>query len=235
MVPADSPRQDRRRGAFRLAGAGMSRCGDLYENRVTGERAVVLRGSEDRGDGPGLAHLTVRPGGAVVGEHVHPFIVETFTVLAGRLDARIGGVTSALGPGQSATAEAGVPHDWWNAGAEPAEVLVAVAPAAGVSARPERFEELIGMLFGLANAGRTDRKGRPWPLQAAVIAQEFADVIRFTHPPAWVQRPLIAALAPLGRALGYRAFDPDLARPAGRATPADHALAAAGLSPAASA
>jgi hypothetical protein len=25
----------------------VSRCGDIYENKVTGERAVVLRGDED--------------------------------------------------------------------------------------------------------------------------------------------------------------------------------------------
>jgi hypothetical protein len=40
----------------------MSRCGDVYENWVTGEYAVILRGTEDRGDGPGIAHLRVRPG-----------------------------------------------------------------------------------------------------------------------------------------------------------------------------
>jgi hypothetical protein len=34
----------------------MSRCGDVYENRVTDEYAVILRGTEDRGDGPGIAH-----------------------------------------------------------------------------------------------------------------------------------------------------------------------------------
>ena len=49
----------------------MSRCGDIYENKVTGEYAVILRGTEDRGQGPGIAHLTARPGAAVVGEHFH--------------------------------------------------------------------------------------------------------------------------------------------------------------------
>ena len=44
----------------------MSRCGDVYENKVTGEFAVILRGTEDRGQGPGIVHLTARPGAAVV-------------------------------------------------------------------------------------------------------------------------------------------------------------------------
>jgi hypothetical protein len=50
----------------------VSRCGDLYENKITGERAVVLRGDQDGHGQSALVHLTVRPHGAVVGEHIHP-------------------------------------------------------------------------------------------------------------------------------------------------------------------
>ena len=92
----------------------MSRCGDVYENRVTGEHALILRGTEDRGNGPGIAHLTARPGAVVVGAHFHPYLTEKFTVLKGRLDARIAGQHLSLGSGQSATVQARVAHDWWN-------------------------------------------------------------------------------------------------------------------------
>jgi mannose-6-phosphate isomerase-like protein (cupin superfamily) len=208
----------------------MSRCGDVYENRVTGEYALLLRGTEDRGDGPGIAHLTARPGAAVVGEHFHPSIVETFTVLKGRLDAKIAGTTLSLGPGESATVEAGVPHDWWNSSkTEETQVLVKVDRAKGASADADRFELMLGMLFGLANAGKVDKKGRPYPLQAAVIAQEFADVVVFTHPPIAVQRFLIGLLAPIARALGYRAIIPEYCRPHGHVAVAPEILAAAGI------
>lgn len=208
----------------------MSRCGDVYENKVTGEYAVVLRGTEDRGDGPGIAHLTAHPGAAVVGEHFHPFMVEKFTVVRGRLDARIAGQMLTLLPGQSATAETGIVHDWWNSSpTEEAHVIVEVQQAPGFTGDPNRFELLIGMLFGLANDGKVDRKGRPGPLQGAVIAQEFADVIVFTQPPPAVQKVAFAVLAPLGRALGYRAIDPAYCKPHGRVTPDPEILAAAGL------
>jgi mannose-6-phosphate isomerase-like protein (cupin superfamily) len=209
----------------------MSRCGDFYENKVTGEFAVVLRGTEDRGDGPGIAHLTARPGAAVVGEHFHPHMTERFTVLRGRLDARIAGKILSLGPGEAATVEAGVAHDWWNASAtEEAHVIVEVDQAEGSEhLDSSRFELLIGMLFGLANDGKVDRKGRPMPLQAAVIAQEFADTVVFTHPPQAVQRVAFAILAPLARALGYRAVYPRYCKPHGRITPDPEILAAAGL------
>jgi mannose-6-phosphate isomerase-like protein (cupin superfamily) len=209
----------------------MSRCGDIYENRVTGEYAIILRGTEDRGDGPGIAHLTARPGAAVVGEHFHPHIVERFTVLRGRLNARIGDRVLTLEPGHSATAEPGVPHDWWNASnTDEAHVLVEVDKAPGAdNIDSNRFEMLIGMLFGLANDGKVDRKGRPNPLQGALIAREFADVIVFTHPPPAVQRVLFVILAPIATLLGYKAIYPDYCKPHARTSPDPEILKAAGL------
>ncbi|HET9556777.1 MAG TPA: hypothetical protein VFS70_06540, partial [Actinomycetota bacterium] len=59
-----------------------------------------------------------------------------------------------------------------------------------------------------AQEGRTDARGRPRPLHAAVLAQEFADTMRFTSPPQLVQRALSGLLAPVARATGHRALDP---------------------------
>ena len=209
----------------------MSRCGDVYENKVTGEYAVVLRGTEDRGDGPGIAHLTARPGAAVVGEHFHPFMSEKFTVLSGRLDARIDGRTLSLGPGESASVAAGVVHDWWNSSTtDPAEVIVEIAQAPGAEHHDgNRFELLIGMLFSLANDGKVDSKGRPSPLQGALIAREFADTVVFTHPPRPVQRVAIALLAPVATMLGYKAIMPEYCKPHGHVTVSPAVLEAAGL------
>ena len=155
----------------------MARHGDLYENTVTGERAVVLRGDEAP-ELPLLAHLTVRPGGFVAGEHVHPALTERFKVIAGELRTRIDGVEAPLRAGEEATVPPGVRHDWWNASAEDVHVLVELS-GPGVA----RFEQAIATGFGLANSGRTDAKGRPNLLQAALMAQEFADVLVFTKPP----------------------------------------------------
>jgi hypothetical protein len=70
----------------------------------------------------------------------------------------------------------------------------------------ERFEQMLVTIFGLAHDGKVNKKGMPGPLQLAVIADEFDDVIRFTKPPPAVQRVVFGVLAPLGRALGRRAF-----------------------------
>lgn len=208
----------------------MSRYGDVYENRVTGEYAVVLRGTEDHGDQPMLVHLIALPGARVAGEHVHPHMWERFTVVRGRLDGCIGGKPMSMGPGEQAMVEAGVGHDWWNASAtEEAHVLIefdAATPGFDIA----RFELLIGTLFGLANDGKVDRKGRPPLLHAAVIARAFADTIVFTYPPRVVQAAF-RVLAALGSMLGYQPTEPRYGKPHGHVTPDPEIAAAAGLAP----
>ena len=72
----------------------------------------------------------------------------------------------------------------------------------------ERFVQLIRQLFLLAQDGRTDARGRPKPLQAAVLGWELADTIRFTTLPRPLQRLLVGVLYPIARATGHRALDP---------------------------
>jgi hypothetical protein len=58
--------------------------------------------------------------------------------------------------------------------------------------------------------GHTDRKGMPSPLQLALSAREFSDVIVFRSPPLAVQRAIFGALAPVAFLRGYRATYPQL-------------------------
>jgi mannose-6-phosphate isomerase-like protein (cupin superfamily) len=175
--------------------------GELYENPVTGERGVV-RIPPRRSNGHLLVvDLYVRPGGAMAGQHLHPAATETFTVVRGELGVRHAGRELRAGPGTRLRVAPGVVHDFWNAGAEEARVVVEVQPG-------ERLAQLIRQLFLLVQDGRTDGRGRPKPLQAAVLAWEFADTIRFTTLPAPLQRLLVGVLYPIARATGHRALDP---------------------------
>lgn len=203
----------------------MSRQGDVYENRVTGEYGIILRGTEDRGDGPMVGLLIARPGGAVAGEHVHPHYQERFKVLSGRLGARIGGKETLLVAGDEATVPPGVAHDWWNGGDEDARVLIEVSPGSW----GDRFELMIGTLFGLGNAGRTNGKGMPNLLQLAAMTREFSDVVRFTRPPLAVQRLLFGVLGPLARRAGYRGSYPEYSRPHDHVVVDPEVLRVAGL------
>ena len=60
----------------------MLKAGEVYENPVTGERAVIRIGTDTTGGERLVVDLYVQPGGAVMGEHFHPRMEERFTMLA---------------------------------------------------------------------------------------------------------------------------------------------------------
>jgi quercetin dioxygenase-like cupin family protein len=192
--------------------------GDVVVNPVTGERSVVLVGT---GDGKGdrlAAHLHVSPGGAVAGEHYHPSITERFRVLSGRLVLSLDGKRRTLEAGADVTIPPRTVHDWWNASEEGTDVLVDIRPG-------RRFELMLTTLWGLGRDGKTNSKGMPGPLQLAVIGHEFTDVIRFTKPPALVQKAVFGPLAALARGRGYRPMYPEYMQPQGHAEPDPKLLA----------
>jgi mannose-6-phosphate isomerase-like protein (cupin superfamily) len=183
-------------------GDRLSKAGDAIQNPVTGERVVVRVGTEDSGGELLVADVYVRPGGAVAGEHVHPAIEEYFTVVRGRVGFRLDGRETIAELSQCLQVPAGMAHDWWNVGEEEALVTVEIRPGG-------RFEEMIVNLFGFAQDGKTNSKGMPNLLQAALFAREFEDVLYFTKPPRAVQKVLFAVLAPIARLLGYRGSYPE--------------------------
>jgi mannose-6-phosphate isomerase-like protein (cupin superfamily) len=179
--------------------------GEVLENPVTLEQAVLIEAPWWNDRGLAVADMTALPGARVVGEHMHPALHESFTVREGELTVLRDGQRSIASAGERVEIEPGVWHDWWNAGQTDALVRVEVTPG-------ERFAHLIETLFGLAREGHVNKRGMPHPLQLALIATEFADVIVFRRPPVAVQRVLFAALGPIARGRGYRATYPTLSR-----------------------
>jgi mannose-6-phosphate isomerase-like protein (cupin superfamily) len=179
--------------------------GEVLENPFTRERAVIIELPWQNAQGRAVSEMTALPGARVVGEHLHPAIHERFSVLQGELTVIRDGQRSTLGAGERADIEPGVWHDWFNRGAVDAVVRVEVTPG-------ERFAHMIETLFGLAREGHVDAKGMPNPLQLALTAQEFSDVIVFRRPPPAVQRVVFGALGPIARRRGYRGTYASLSR-----------------------
>ena len=179
--------------------------GEVWENPVTRERAVVLELPWQNAEGRVVAELTALPGARVAGEHLHPALHERFSVLQGELTVLRDTRRSGLHAGESAHIEPGVWHDWWNEAQADAVVRVEVTPG-------ERFAHMIETLFGLAREGHVNAKGMPNPLQLALTAQKFSDVIVFRKPPRVVQRLVFSALTPIAKRRGYRATYPSLSR-----------------------
>lgn len=175
--------------------------GDELTNPATGERGVVRVAPSLENGRLLVSDLFVQPGGAVVGEHIHPNIEEAFTVLRGNVGLKIGEKQMIAPIGERIVVPAGVVHDWWNAGDEEAHVVVEVKPG-------DRFLEMISNLFGLAQDGKTNKKGMPNPLQLVLFGKEFEDVVVFTKPPRFVFNLMYALLGPIAQMLGYRGSYP---------------------------
>ncbi|MGE5408766.1 MAG: cupin domain-containing protein, partial [Syntrophothermus sp.] len=175
------------------------------ENPRTGERGELIKAPWEGDDRSLEADLFVQPGGAVAGEHVHPHLDERFTVRSGQIGFRLDGSESLAGPGDVVEIPRGHWHYWWNGGEEEAVARAWVSDGT-------RFLLMIETLFGLARDGHTNAKGLPDPLQLAMFATEFRDVMILRRPPAAVQTLLFGALRPLARARGYRGTYPQYGR-----------------------
>ena len=180
----------------------MVKAGDILEHPVTGERIVVLKTARDTGGEMFQMELTLRPGGFVASEHIHPKQDERFEVISGSLRGHIAGKEWTAGPGETAVVQAGTPHVWWNAGDDELRVLVDFRPAL-------RTEVFFETFFGLAQDGKVNLKtGLPSLLQTAVSAGAFRNEIVSVRPPLVVQKALFGVLGPIGRLLGYKAEYP---------------------------
>jgi len=131
--------------------------------------------------------------------HVHPRQEERFKVLSGTLDIQISDEHGKLGEGEEATVPPGTPHRWWNDDVqEEARVLVELRPALNSETYFETF-------YGATRDGKIDENGPTFLLQHAVtLTGVNKGEVYLASPPVQVQKLLLAALAPVGRMLGYR-------------------------------
>ncbi|MFC5135979.1 MULTISPECIES: cupin domain-containing protein [Haloferacaceae] len=130
-------------------------------------------------------------------EHVHPKQTEHWRVLSGGLAAVFEDSEETLGPGDTVTLPAGVPHRVWNPLPEPNRVELEFRPALDA-------QELTETLYVLAQLGETGKGGRLKILQFAVTVAAYPDQLYPTGAPITVQKGLARLLAPVGRRLGYQ-------------------------------
>ena len=58
---------------------------EVFENPVTRERAIIIELPWQNTEGRAVAEMTALPGARVAGEHLHPALHESFSVLQGEL------------------------------------------------------------------------------------------------------------------------------------------------------
>lgn len=164
---------------------------------VTGERIVFRRRANDTGGELLEMTLVLGPSGFIAAEHVHPNQEERFEVSGAPAMFRIAGEERLVQPGEVAVVPPGTPHAWWNPGQDEVTTLIQVRPALATETFFETF-------FGLAHDGKVGPKGLPNPLQMMVLAREYHREMQLPRARQRVLYPIARAVAPIGRALGYR-------------------------------
>ena len=172
----------------------MAHAGQEIEGQAGFRVRLVKTGAETGGE---LLEMEATYGGTgqMPPEHFHPRQAERFTILAGALRVRLGGVERELRVGDTLDIPAGVPHGMWNGGDAPATARWETRPALGT-------ERLFASLHAFAAAGAVDARGVPALLDLAVLVPRHWGEMRLTRPAPAVQRLVFGLLGPLARALG---------------------------------
>jgi quercetin dioxygenase-like cupin family protein len=156
---------------------------------AAGVRLVFEETSETTGGELVRVRAVHPPGGVEPVEHYHPFQEERFEVASGRMSVRLDGRERTYSAGERFIVSPEVVHAMWNAEPDPAELIWETRPALKTDALLER-------LWGL--------RGKPGPLELAVLSRAYDEEFRLPKPPRAVQRTLFGLLAPLGRLRGHR-------------------------------
>lgn len=165
---------------------------------VTGERIVFRKRARDTAGELMEMNLYLAPSGFIAAPHVHPNQEERFEIFGAAVMFKVRGKARLYQPGETVVVPPGTPHTWWNPSEHEAATLIQFRPALDTETFFETF-------FGLAADGKVSPNGMPNPLQTAVLARAYRREMQLAPPAQWVLGPLAMLLAPLGRALGYRA------------------------------
>jgi len=162
----------------------------------TGERVTFGRTAEETAGRFCELELFATPATKPAAAHIHPHQAERFTIHSGRLRVRLGRRERDHTAGDTVVIPPGTPHTWTALGDEELHLTVRIEPALNA----ERFFE---DFFALAETGKTNRAGVPTPLRLAVLLADNPGFLYLEKPPLRLQKAMVRALAPLGRALGY--------------------------------
>ena len=137
----------------------------------------------------------VAPGFAGPPLHIHPHAEESYHVLEGTLDVRVGGEWRQLGPGDSATVPAGTAHTLKNPHPGEVRLLNVHKPALA-------FERFFRRMNALVVDGKLTLPPKNFGslVHISMLFVEHENEIKSAKPPHAVMR----ALAFIGRLLGYK-------------------------------
>lgn len=189
----------------------MALAGITFKNSRTGVVARIIDADEVQGRTLTIEY-TAPPGSPklLIDPHLHQHWSETFEVFSGNAQYRFGRTEGELKSGQHVTMPPHVVHVHpWNAGSTPLRVRQTTTL---LRPDPTAIRDTVyafAMLAWLTNQGKVDARGKPSPLQGALILRTLQRHGGFlAGVPIMIQRALVGLLAAVAERRGYVAFDP---------------------------
>ncbi len=176
----------------------MARAGDVLSHPDFGAQIRFLQTSQDSNGELLRVEVTLPPRFSMP-EHVHPRQEERHEVVAGTLQARVGGLQRDYVAGERLIGPPNVPHAWRNPSDREDLHLVS-------EHRPVlHMEQMLESGFGIAGDLWMDKRHAiQHLLRAAILMDEVKDDFHFTGFSMRAVTAAFVALAPVGRWFGYR-------------------------------
>ena len=159
-------------------------------NPDAGNTVTFLEKSHETDGEYTLLEIELQPGGGNT-PHYHSRFSEDFTAIDGTVGIEMEGEEILLDESNSAKAEAGEVHRFFNPGEEPVMFEVLIEPGS------PGFEKALYILYGLANDNLTNDDGIPHNLHHTAVFATYSDT-RATGIQGMILGPIIDRLA--GRA-----------------------------------
>lgn len=163
-------------------------------NPDIGDKVTFLKTAAETNGEYALVEVELAPGGGN-GLHYHVTFIEVFDVIQGVLGIQYGKEIMSLKAGESATVPLNVVHRFFNPSPDKTvKFRTTIKPA-------RHFEEMIRIAYGLANDGRTNKKGMPKSIWDLSILFEKGESYLPTLP-LRIQKGLFGLLAYIARLKG---------------------------------
>jgi quercetin dioxygenase-like cupin family protein len=169
--------------------------GQEATHAITGDRIRYL----EVGGNVCRVELIRKPGTWSVGDHRHTVQTESFDVIAGQARYLANGTEGTLVAGQTVSFPPGTPHiNPWNDGDEELRIIQFVSPALDF----DLLHETLYVEFPAKGLVKEDGSAKFLP--QCVVLHETQSKTYSSKLPEGLQRFIFAALAPIGRLMGYR-------------------------------
>lgn len=188
----------------------MAKAGQIFENRITGERLVFRQaGRESNGHRIEVDYFLRPHSGKAPVAHFHPRFDERFDIISGQACYLLGTEEKTAQAGEIVILPHNIAHKHpWNAGDSELQVRQSIELDRPDPATMQAIEHFFETLYGLGQDGKVNRDGMPNPLQFALILKKFQPHAYVAGMPIPVQHLLFGLLAGIGRMVGYRAIYP---------------------------